>query len=97
MDVPINSVKPNEVDSNDNQFLSFTLTSEKKDGAQTTIPFIDTQDVVTNSPIPLRGMGLIHRGQPGFGGFLALKLYTYNVADHIPDLPEQINDPDIMC
>ena len=77
----------NVADSNDDQFLTFTLTSEKKDGAQTTIPFIDTQEVVTNPPVPLAGMGLIHRSQPGFGGFLGLKISTYNIADHIPDLP----------
>ena len=91
MNVPVDSVKPNLPDSNDDQFLTFTLTSDKKDGGQTTIPFIDTQELVTNPPVPLRGVGLIHRGQPGFGGFLALKIYTYNITDHIPDLLEEMN------
>ena len=88
MDVPTKSEISNEPDSKGDQFLTFTTTSMQKDGGQTTIPFIDVQEVVTNPPMPLGGAGLFHRGQKGFGGFLALKLYTYDIVDHIQEETE---------
>lgn len=46
------------------------------------IPFFDSQDVVTEPPAPLGGLGLFYKGQLGFGGFLSLKYitseYNYN-------------------
>ena len=86
--MPTNSIKSNELISNDAQYVTFTITDMQKDGGQTTVPFIDTQEVVTNPPMPLAGAGLIHRGQEGYGGFLGLKLYTYHIVDHISEEPE---------
>ena len=86
--MPTNSIRPNEIDSNTAQYVTFTITDMQKDGGQTTVPFIDTQKVETNPPMPLAGAGLIHRGQEGYGGFLGLKLYTYNITDHIREQPE---------
>ena len=85
--MPINSApgQHNVPDSNEEQYVKFTTTSIEKDGGQTTIPFIDTQKIVTNPPSPLGGAGLYHRGQPGYGGFLALKLYTYDFTEHIKE------------
>ncbi|XP_057334298.1 uncharacterized protein LOC130673340 [Microplitis mediator] len=46
------------------------------------IPFFDSQDVVTEPPAPLGGVGLFYKSQLGFGGFLSLKYiaseYNYN-------------------
>ena len=86
--MPTESIKPNAPDSNDAQYVTFTITDMQKDVGQTTVPFIDTQEVVTNPPMPLGGAGLYHRGQEGYGGFIGLKLYTYNIVDYISEEPE---------
>ena len=93
VDVPTKAMVSNTPISNDDQFVSFTTTSMEKDGGQTTIPFIDTQEVVPRLPTLLSGAGLYLRGQKGYGGFLALKLYTYNLIEHVDEyieLPENI-------
>ena len=61
----------------------------RKDGAQTTIPFVDIQELVTKPPMPLAGVGLFLREQTGFGGFIALKLLTYDIVDYIPEEAEK--------
>ncbi|XP_057325354.1 uncharacterized protein LOC130667639 [Microplitis mediator] len=44
---------------------------------QHTVPYIDLQEIVTdqNAPEPLRGIGWYYRGHPGYGGYLALKIF----------------------
>lgn len=64
-----------------------------KDAAQNTVPFIDIQDVVSNPPVPLSGVGLYHKGQDQYGGFLAPKVITYDFSPHIqsPSFDNQTN------
>lgn len=81
-DVPILS-KSSEIDSRDNQFIRFTHSDVDKDVAQTTVPYLDAQDVVSKVPVPLSGAGIYHKGQKGFGGFIGLKLVTYDFAPHV--------------
>ncbi|XP_063975310.1 uncharacterized protein LOC135161554 isoform X2 [Diachasmimorpha longicaudata] len=87
-DIPIRTRGPNFPDSETNQFLNFGPTDLRKDAAQTTVPFLDTQPVITNPPFPLSGAGIFHKGRDGYGGFIAIKLITYNFTEHIrADLP----------
>lgn len=80
--MPTKSNFTNFPDSHADQYLKFTTSSETNDGGQTTIPFIDTQELATKPPVPLAGVGVIHKGQKGFGGFLAFKIYTYDSYKH---------------
>jgi hypothetical protein len=82
-DIPTLSKHPSIPDSVHDQYLQFGPTSRYKDASQTTIPFIDLQQVRPNPPMWLRGVGVFHKGQPGYGGFLAPRVFTVNVADFI--------------
>ncbi|XP_060652646.1 uncharacterized protein LOC132788962 [Drosophila nasuta] len=64
--------------SKDNQYMEFVSSSVDKDAAQSTVPFIDLQDVVPNPAVSLSGLGIYHKGRRGFGGFFAPKVVTYN-------------------
>lgn len=82
-DVPTRTVAKSVPDSRHNQYLEFTASSMYKDASQSTVPFIDIQDVVSKPSVPLAGIGIYHKGRPGYGGFLAPKLMTYDFAPHI--------------
>ncbi|XP_071643768.1 uncharacterized protein Orion isoform X1 [Temnothorax longispinosus] len=87
-DIPIRNSLPNVPDSGENQYLNFAPSDRRKDAAQSTIPFIDVQPVTPNPPVPLSGAGIFHKGRKGSGGFVALKLTTYDFAPHLQiDLP----------
>ncbi|XP_018339502.1 PREDICTED: uncharacterized protein LOC108746909 isoform X1 [Trachymyrmex septentrionalis] len=87
-DIPIRSFVPNEPDTEENQYLNFAPSDRRKDAAQSTIPFLDVQPVIPNPPVPLAGAGIFHKGRKGSGGFVALKLTTYDFAPHLQaDLP----------
>ncbi|KAK0175424.1 hypothetical protein PV327_009175 [Microctonus hyperodae] len=87
-DVPTKS-KNTKPYSHDRQYLRFTMSDKEKDFGQTTVPFIDIQPVETSPPAPLSGIGLFYKTEPGYGGFLALKLMTLNMTDVIEtDIPE---------
>lgn len=60
-----------------NNFVKFTHSDIEKDVAQTTIPYIDTQEVTSTFGL-LQGVGLIHKGNEGFGGFIAPLLINTN-------------------
>ncbi|XP_013143942.1 PREDICTED: uncharacterized protein LOC106107598 isoform X3 [Papilio polytes] len=88
-DIPTRSPMPLSVDSKHDQFIEFTNTDFEADAAQSTVPFIDIQPLQ-----PLKGgglasgAGLVHRGAPGSGGFIALKLFTYDYSRHVrADVP----------
>ncbi|XP_041566382.1 uncharacterized protein LOC108147772 isoform X2 [Drosophila elegans] len=66
-----------------NLFIEFTNSGFKQDAGQTTLPFIDIQEVISNPAVPLSGMGLYYKGQNGFGGFLAPKLITYDFTSYV--------------
>ncbi|XP_057328829.1 uncharacterized protein LOC130669777 [Microplitis mediator] len=71
----------NVIDSKKDQFIRFRNSDLKKDAGQSTVPFFDAQDVEGSPLYPLGGMGIIHRGHEGYGGFLAFKIYDVNLVD----------------
>jgi len=82
-DVPTKLQGQNKVDSTTDQYLQFDATSAHKDVSQTTIPFIDAQPVSPKPSTWLSGAGLYHKGQVGFGGFLGLKVSSYDFSRHL--------------
>ena len=74
---------PNEYNPKDKGFVRFNTSSLKSDVGQNVIPFIDAQELAPVPATVLSGAGLIHRGSETSGGFIALKLSTYNYGLHI--------------
>lgn len=66
-----------------NKFIEFRPTDIDKDAGQTTVPFIDDQVVEPRKPTLLSGVGLYYKGQPGFGGFIAPRIFTYDMGPYI--------------
>lgn len=69
--------------STSNTFIKFTHTDIGKDAAQTTVPFLDAQDVVNNPPVPLEGVGVFLKAQDGYGGFLAPRIKTFDYGPYV--------------
>ncbi|XP_017880889.1 uncharacterized protein LOC108625401 isoform X3 [Ceratina calcarata] len=67
----------------EHQYLNFAPSDRKTDAAQNTIPFLDIQPVESNPPIPIAGAGVFHKGRSGSGGFVALRLITYDFSPHL--------------
>lgn len=82
-DVPTKTHHPSVPDSTHEQYVTFTASSIAKDVAQTTIPFIDIQEVRPKPAVWLKGVGIFHKGQRGYGGFIAPRIFTHNAADYI--------------
>ncbi|GJQ85434.1 hypothetical protein Trydic_g23860 [Trypoxylus dichotomus] len=78
VDVPTRATTENTVRSKGNQYIKFTPSSIEKDAAQTTVPFIDAQDVVPATPTPLIGAGVYYKATENYGGFIGLKIVTYD-------------------
>lgn len=57
-----------------NTFVEFGPTDYWTDVGQLTIPYFDTKVVESYTPVALSGVGLVFKGRPGFGGFIAPKL-----------------------
>ena len=76
-DDPLNAVGPSLPDTTSNQYIVFVGTSLKKDAAQSTIPYFDTQILMRPAPTWIKGLGIYHKSRPGFGGFLSLKLIEH--------------------
>jgi len=84
-DVPTFSPKASFPDTVHDQFLLFGPTSRTKDVAQTTIPFIDIQPVRPSPAVWLKGFGIYHKGQPGYGGYVAPRVFTSDLTDYMGD------------
>lgn len=82
-DIPIKINSDSRVLSEGNQYIDFTHTDMDFDAAQTTVPFLDAQDVVPVPAIALSGVGLYFKGQDLSGGYVAPKLITYDFSPHI--------------
>ncbi|KOB66538.1 Uncharacterized protein OBRU01_21101 [Operophtera brumata] len=96
-DIPTRGHTPFPVDSNHDQYIEFTHTDFDADAAQSTVPFVDIQPVVpSKGGALLSGAGIIHRGSRGSGGFIAVKLLTYDFSKHVKaePLPADITEPD---
>ena len=76
-------VKDNNKKSSPNSYVSFRMSDLEKDLGQTTVPFIDLQQIVPYPPSPLSGAGIFHRGGENSGGFVALKLFEYDRSRHM--------------
>lgn len=85
-DIPIDPLIINQPMSNNNQFVRFTHTDLKKDLAQTTVPYLDAQPVIPKVPVPLSGAGIFYKGFPGYGGFVALNILTYDYSRHMEQI-----------
>ncbi|XP_051862929.1 uncharacterized protein LOC117576394 isoform X2 [Drosophila albomicans] len=83
LDIPTRSTNSSQQMSKSNQYLEFVNSGMEQDAAQTTIPFIDIQDVVSNSPVPLAGIGIYYKSSPGYGGFVAPKIISYDFSPHL--------------
>jgi len=81
VDVPTFSPKASVPDTVHDQFLLFGPTSRTKDVAQTTIPFIDIQAVRPSPAVWLKGVGIYHKGQPGYGGYVAPRVFTTDITE----------------
>jgi len=82
-DVSTRLVNSNKVDGFHDMYFNFDTTSATKDVGQTTVPFIDAQPVVMEPATWLSGAGLYHKGRIGFGGFVGIKVETYDYSRHM--------------
>ncbi|XP_057333031.1 uncharacterized protein LOC130672449 [Microplitis mediator] len=83
-DLPTKSPK-NVIDSNPNEFVRFRVSDLRKDGGQSTIPFFDAQNVEGAPEFPLGGVGVVHRGHEGYGGFVALRIHDLKLYNYFND------------
>ncbi|XP_054288862.1 uncharacterized protein LOC129004333 isoform X1 [Macrosteles quadrilineatus] len=95
-DNPLHSLSPSRIDSKSDQYLLFTHSDIDLDAAQTTVPFIDSQMVSPQPPVPLSGIGVYHKGVRWFGGFIGLKVFTYDFGNHIEDSFTDLNGIDTV-
>lgn len=89
-DIPTSQTASSAIDSLTNQYLEFTHTDMDADAAQTTVPFLDAQEVVSDPAVPLTGLGLYHKGQKLSGGFIAPKVMTLSFTPYLQ--PPQVID-----
>lgn len=80
-DLPTKS-SANKLDSETDQFVKFKASDLKKDVGQSTVPFFDAQEAEEEHEAPLGGVGLIHRGKEGFGGFLAFRVFDLDLTNN---------------
>ena len=64
----------------------FDSSSIAKDAAQTTVPYIDAQNVSPVSGVWITGIGLYHKGYVGYGGYVGFMTKTLDFSPHL--LPE---------
>lgn len=63
------------------KYVEFGPSDIRKDLAQVTVPYIESVHLEATEPRPLSGAGLFYKGEPGFGGFVAIKLVAYDIDD----------------
>jgi len=63
--------------------MEFVSSSQLKDAAQNTLPFVDVQEVVPHPAVPLAGLGIYYKGRPGYGGFFAPKVVTLDLTKRL--------------
>jgi len=81
--VPTRSTVPSIPYPSDNQYIEFTSTGLDQDAAQTTVPYIDIQEVVSEPMVPLSGIGVYYKSRDGYGGFLAPQIITYDFTPYV--------------
>ena len=73
-DSPILTPIPSVHDSGLNQVIKFSSASIKKTAGQIVVPYFDGMNIFPSTRYPLSGIGLFHKGQPGYGGFISFRL-----------------------
>ncbi|XP_044578454.1 uncharacterized protein LOC123261054 isoform X2 [Cotesia glomerata] len=73
-DNPTKSIE-NNIDSKPGQFVRFQASDLKKDAGQSTVPFFDALPAEGTPEFPLEGIGIIHKGSKGSGGYLAFRIF----------------------
>ncbi|CAG0917566.1 unnamed protein product [Notodromas monacha] len=96
VDLPTKSPIRSTIDSLPNQFVNFGPTSRRKDAAQTTIPFLDIQDVAPTGLTWLKGIGLYHKGYPGYGGYVGLRVFTWDIGEYMHLPPAALKTPKLL-
>ncbi|CAH0585948.1 unnamed protein product [Chrysodeixis includens] len=92
-DIPTRQQTHLHINSQHDQYIEFTHSDFDADAAQSTVPFIDIQPVVptkalnTKGASLLSGAGIYHRGGRGSGGFLGVKILTYDYSKHVKAEP----------
>lgn len=84
--VPQRSLSKSVPDLRPGQYVQFGPSDRWSDVAQSTVPFIDTQTVRPQVAVPLAGIGLYYKGVPGFGGYVAPKVVTFDYASYVKNL-----------
>ncbi|XP_034934783.1 uncharacterized protein [Chelonus insularis] len=86
MNIPIVSqLKNKELSQPDKNYITFQLPNfslDIDDDYNELMPFLDIRDVVSDKR-PLKGVGIYWRGQEGYGGFVAFKLFAENYTTSI--------------
>ncbi|XP_057321479.1 uncharacterized protein LOC130665191 [Microplitis mediator] len=83
-DIPTKSSE-NLIDSSEGQFIRFRASDLRKDAGQSTVPFFDAIEAEGYPGFPLGGIGIIHRGRKGFGGYLAFKILDLDLSHYFKD------------
>ena len=91
-DVPTRSRIPSVPDSTSDQFIEFQASSLEKDVSQNTVPFLEATPITAQPPTWLTGVGIYHKGQPGYGGYVAFRIATLNFADYIATPSKDYNN-----
>ncbi|XP_044005776.1 uncharacterized protein LOC122850707 [Aphidius gifuensis] len=75
----------NVQDSENNQYIKIGVTDLIKDASQTTIPYFDLQEVITEPSVPLAGLELFHKGRldKTSGGYVTLKIHPIDLSVHM--------------
>ncbi|RXG53609.1 hypothetical protein Avbf_11082 [Armadillidium vulgare] len=81
-DDPRYSKTPSEIDSHSDMFVQFQQTSMDLDVSQLTVPFLDAQPVSPSPATWLEGLQIYHRGRDGYGGFIGLQVFNFNLKNH---------------
>lgn len=85
LDIPTRDVtKKSWINPVPQTFVEFTHTGMQADAAQSTIPYLDAQDMETIPSTPLCGVGLYHKAAEGTGGFIGPRVFTYDLTQHFP-------------
>lgn len=81
--------------SNSNSFVKFTYSDIGKDAAQSTVPFLDAQEASSSPAMPLQGVGLVFKGQYGYGGFITPKIETLDYSSYIKSNMQNFKNIDL--
>ncbi|XP_063985982.1 uncharacterized protein LOC135167061 [Diachasmimorpha longicaudata] len=58
------------------KWLQLDVSEWLYDAGQSTLPLFDGVAVETDLPVPLSGVGLVHKGAQAYAGYISLKLYS---------------------